>query len=660
MINQFKNRNLYIMLCADMTLFCMALLLSYALRFTFEIPSGELDGMLSILPMVLSIKLLVFSFLGVYRGMWRYTSIGDAARLAKASVFATVLIIFILALISRFEGYPRSVFLADCIFTVFLCGGFRIGIRLLCMRHMQLLFFMSGRALSADYGLVSEDERAIRLLIVGAGSAADMLIREIQAKFRSPYKIVCCVDDAISKRGCTLHGIPVWGPIASLPQLAKRCNAMEIIIAMPSAMGNDMRRVVEACEKTGLGFKTLPSLSSLIDGRVTVNDLREVNYEDLLGRPPVRLELKDIGKYLTGKTVVVTGAGGSIGSELCRQIVWFHPAALILIDASEFNLYQIEKTLRIECKFNSLHPALSRVQNRQLMMHIFEKYRPQVVFHAAACKHVPMVEMNPWEAVFNNVVGSQVIMDVAEACRVERCVMISTDKAVRPTSVMGVTKRVVELLMQSRPLGETLFMAVRFGNVVGSSGSAVPLFQSQIKAGGPVTVTDAEMTRYFMTIPEASQLVLQAGAMGEGSEIFILKMGTPVKIADMARDLIRLSGKEPDRDIMIVYTGLRPGEKLYEELITQGEGIVATQHEKIMVLRRNAVHDCTEDYSRVLAYVKDLVLEASCFDGHRIQAVLRLLVPEYTPSGITGFLGETEVKPRLKIVPSVSDKRISA
>jgi len=648
------------MLCADMTLFCMALLLSYALRFTFEIPSGELDGMLSILPMVLSIKLLVFSFLGVYRGMWRYTSIGDAARLAKASVFASVLIISILAIISRFEGYPRAVLLADCIFTIFLCGGFRIGIRLLCMRHMQLLLFMSGRAFPADYGLVSEDERAIRLLIVGAGSAADMLIREIQAKFRSPYKIVCCVDDAISKRGCTLHGIPVWGPIASLPQLAKRCNAMEIIIAMPSAMGNDMRRVVEACEKTGLSFKTLPSLSSLIDGRVTVNDLREVNYEDLLGRPPVRLELKDIGKYLTGKTVAVTGAGGSIGSELCRQIVRFHPAALILIDSSEFNLYQIEKNLRIECKYNALYPALGHVQHRQLMLHVFEKYRPQVVFHAAACKHVPMVEMNPWEAVYNNVVGGQVIMDVAEECGAERCVLISTDKAVRPTSVMGASKRIVELLMQSRAQGETLFMAVRFGNVVGSSGSAVPLFQSQIKAGGPVTVTDPEMTRYFMTIPEASQLVLQAGAMGQGGEIFILKMGTPVKIADMARDLIRLSGKEPDLDIKVVYTGLRPGEKLYEELITQGEGIVSTSHEKIMVLMRNDVLDGKQDHARIQALVNELVQVADCFDGQRIQKVLKLLVPEYTPSGFTGFFSGAEQPPRLKIVRSASDIRMPA
>jgi FlaA1/EpsC-like NDP-sugar epimerase len=268
--------------------------------------------------------------------------------------------------------------------------------------------------------------------------------------------------------------------------------------------------------------------------------------------------------------------------------------------------------------------------------------------------------MNPWEAVSNNVLGGQVLMDVAEESGAERCVLISTDKAVRPTSVMGASKRIVELLMQTRPQGKTLFMAVRFGNVVGSSGSAVPLFQSQIKAGGPVTVTDPEMTRYFMTIPEASQLVLQAGAMGQGGEIFILEMGTPVKIVDMARDLIRLSGKEPERDIQIVYTGLRPGEKLYEELITQGEGIVATRHEKIMVLRRNAIAAGTEDHGLILARVNELVQAANNFEGLRIQEILKLLAPEYTPSGITGFIGRTEQQPRLKIVRSAPDMRMPA
>jgi FlaA1/EpsC-like NDP-sugar epimerase len=528
------------------------------------------------------------------------------------------------------------VFLADCIFTLGLCGGFRVGIRLLYMQQRTL------------FNLVTKDERdddhdgkapPVRLLIIGAGDAASAIIREIQGNARSPYKVVVCVDDDPNKQGYTLLGVTIGGPISDLPEFAESFKAAEIIIALPSVSGDRMRHIVNVCKRTSLPFKTLPSFSSMIDGRVTVNDLREVNYEDLLGRPPVRLDVREIGQYITGKTVAVTGAGGSIGTELCRQIVRFKPAALILVEASEFNLYQIEQTLRIEHRFKDLYPAMGRVQDHALMVRIFDKYRPGVVFHAAACKHVPMVEINPWEAVFNNVIGGRVIMDVSDAYGVERCVMVSTDKAVRPTSVMGASKRAIEIILQSRPPTHTRFMAVRFGNVVGSSGSAVPHFQSQIRAGGPVTVTDPEMTRYFMTIPEASQLILQAGAMGEGGEIFILEMGTPIKIADMARDLIRLSGKEPDTDIKIVYTGLRPGEKLYEELITRGEGIVPTGHEKIMVLRSDRTSaDLAAHHHQVRAQVNELIMAAQSYDGARVKSLLKQLVPEYTPSDIAGFL----------------------
>jgi FlaA1/EpsC-like NDP-sugar epimerase len=415
----------------------------------------------------------------------------------------------------------------------------------------------------------------------------------------------------------------------------ERFSAHEVLIAMPSVTGERMREIVAICEKAGMRFKTLPSLTSLIDGNVTINDLRPVNFEDLLSRPPVVLDQEGIGRYLTDKVVAVTGAGGSIGSELCRQIIRFNPAALILIEGSEFNLYRMEMELRTERKFPHIFPAMGRVQDRTLMDRIFAHYRPQVVFHAAACKHVPMVELNPWEAVFNNVLGSHVVMDAAERYGVERCVFISTDKAVRPTNVMGASKRAVELLLQSRPQGKTRYMAVRFGNVVGSSGSAIPLFQSQIKAGGPVTVTHPEMTRYFMTIPEASQLVLQAGSLGEGGEIFVLEMGTPVKIADMARDLIRLSGREPDRDIKIVFTGLRPGEKLYEELITHGEGIVKTDHKKIMVLRRNGE---VTHRAEVLDMLETLTQDALAHDAARIKATLNRFIPEYVPSDACSVL----------------------
>lgn len=402
---------------------------------------------------------------------------------------------------------------------------------------------------------------------------------------------------------------------------------------MPSVVGEEMRRIVGACKASGLPFKTLPSLGALVDGKVTVNDVREVKYEDILGRPPVQMDYAGIGNYLTGKTVAVTGAGGSIGSELCRQILRFKPAALVLIEANEFNLYRIERELLADRHADALRTVMGRVQDRALMANVFDKYRPHAVFHAAACKHVPMVEINPWEGIVNNTIGSQTLMDVAEEYGVERFVLVSTDKAVRPTNVMGASKRVAEIALQSRAPGQTRFMAVRFGNVLGSSGSVIPLFRKQIQAGGPVTVTHPEMTRYFMMIPEACQLILQAGAMGDGGEIFILEMGTPVKIADMARDMIRLSGKVPDQDVQIVYTGLRPGEKLYEELITQGEGIVATAHEKIMVLKRDG-HGAaaTESDRHVRAQIDRLAAAAATFEPERIKAALKEIVPEYVPA----------------------------
>lgn len=629
MIYQFQNRNFYFVLVSDVLLFALSLVLAYAGRFSFQMPPSEVHALTAILPWVITVKLITFLLTGTYRGMWRYFSLPDAWRLAKASLLATLVILAGLTFVNRFHGYPRSVFVVDCIFTLSCCCGVRAGIRVLysARRHLP--------PWQADSDATPPRQK--HLLIIGAGDAADKIIREVQGNPGSPRRVVCCLDDDSTKHHRSLLGIPVRGPVRHMKRFAEAFQASEAIIAMPSVTGERMREIVAICEKSGLPFNTLPSLTSLIDGHITINDIRPVNYEDLLGRPPVRLSVEDIGLYLQDKIVAVTGAGGSIGSELCRQIIRFKPKVLILIEGAEFNLYRMEMELRTERKFTAVFPAMGRVQDRPLMERIFERYRPQVVFHAAACKHVPMVELNPWEAVFNNVVGSQVIMDTAEKYGIERCVFISTDKAVRPTNVMGASKRTVEVLLQSRPAGKTRFMAVRFGNVVGSSGSAIPLFQSQIRAGGPVTVTDPEMTRYFMTIPEACQLVLQAGSLGEGGEIFILEMGTPVKIADLARDLVRLSGKEPDRDIQIVYTGLRPGEKLYEELITHGEGIVPTKHEKIMVLRRNGRTD-TAQHSDIQSILTDLVAAANAHDAARIKATLNRIVPEYTPSDVASVL----------------------
>lgn len=628
MLYQFKNRNFYVILIGDLLLFAASLVLAYGVRFSLAIPDKEWDRILFLLPFLLPVKAVVFFAMGVYRGMWRYTSIPDAIRLGKASVLATLTLMTALTIAQQFKGYPRSVFVADCIFTLFFCGGFRVAIRIVGTNKQTLFRFWDR---DEDEGL---PVRHVRLLIIGAGDAAASIIREIQGNAHSPYEVVACVDDDARKHGQVMLEVPVRGPIDKLLYFVNRFQADEILIAMPSVVGGEMRRIVAICKASGLPFKTLPSLGSLVDGKVTVSDVREVKYEDILGRPPVQLDMAGIGSYLSGKTVAVTGAGGSIGSELCRQILRFKPATLVLIEANEFNLYKIERELQIDGRFSSLQAVMGRVQDRALMKTVFDRYRPHVVFHAAACKHVPMVELNPWEGIFNNVVGSLVMMDVAEESGVERFVLVSTDKAVKPTNVMGASKRVAEIALQSRRPGNTRFMAVRFGNVLGSSGSVIPLFRKQIHAGGPVTVTHPEMTRYFMMIPEACQLILQAGAMGDGGEIFILEMGTPVKIADMARDMIRLSGKIPEQDIQIVYTGLRPGEKLYEELITHGEGIVATAHEKIMVLRPNGKQRNAEELDRqVRAQVASLSVAAETFEPAIIKAALKEIVPEYTPAG---------------------------
>ena len=425
------------------------------------------------------------------------------------------------------------------------------------------------------------------------------------------------------------------GSMQKITSVVEKEDVKEILIAMPSAKGDQIRNIVETCKDCDVSYKILPGIGELIDGRVSIKVLRDISYEDLLGRSPVQLDATGIRSYLYGKTILITGCGGSIGSELCRQVIKYQPKYLVLLDAGEMNLFNIQMELQNENNFNKCEAILGQVQNELLMEDIFKKYKPQIVFHAAAYKHVPMLEKNPWEAVFNNIIGSRVAMEMAIKYNAERFVLVSTDKAVRPINVMGASKRVTELIMQSLRDKDTLMMAVRFGNVIGSSGSVVPIFRRQIEKGGPVTVTHPDVNRYFMTIPESTQLVLQAAAMGEGGEIFILKMGTPVKIADMARDLIRLSGKEPDIDVKITYTGLRDGEKLYEELITEGEDILRTSHEKIMVLRSN-------DYTNGLDYlqsikqkldkdIEELIKYSMEHNGSAIKKILQEVVPEYTP-----------------------------
>lgn len=623
MIYQLRNRNFYFIVLSDMALFTASLFLAYAVRFNFNIPTSEIYKIYRILPWVVIIKTVTFFILGVYKGMWRYTSVHDALQLAKASGLATLEIMAVLTVTTRFIGYSRAIFIADCIFTSFFCASIRLAIRVIYSLHKQ------SKQTEDKFDLYKKSKQRIRLLVIGAGDAATRVINEIQSNPHSTYEPVCCLDDDPTKYGRNLLGIPVRGPIERLSRFVKEFDASMILIAIPSISGKRMREITAHCTSTGLPFKTLPSLYSFIDGRTSINSLRDVNYEDFLGRAPVKLDTEGIGKYITGKTILVTGAGGSIGSELCRQIMRFNPALLILVDSSEYNLHQIELDLKLIHE-NSvpLQAILGKVQDAPMMNWVFQKFRPAVVFHAAAYKHVPILELNPWEGISTNVIGTWVIMQSAEKSGTERMVLVSTDKAVNPTSVLGATKRLAEVMMHSYNSTTTKFMSVRFGNVVGSSGSVIQVFERQIKMGGPVTITHPDITRYFMSIPEACQLILQAGALGNGKEIFVLQMGEPVKIVDMACDLIKLAGKEPYKDIEIIYTGLRPGEKLHEELIADGEKIVQTSHEKIMVLTSSIQSFSLSEIEKALTELMSVSQE---FDEQKVRVTLKKYVPEYTP-----------------------------
>jgi len=630
---QLGNSNFYIMLLGDLVLFSISCVGAYLLRFEFLLSPNDILQIEKLLLILLPIKVLIFFLFGLYQGMWRYTSLHDFWRVIEGSFLSSVLLVVAVLFIFGHTGFSRAVFFLDGVLTFVLTGGARVGIRTL----------YAAKARSEGVNALQlpvfgpRQPNLQRILIIGAGGSGEKLLREIADNPNIDYKVVGFLDDDPGKKGLAIRGVPVFGPVHHLKRILDKHGIDQILISAPSATGPEMRRIVDLCDGCGVSFRTLPAIGQLLDDKVSIKTLRDVNYEDLLRRPPVRLDAAGIQDYIKGRTIMVTGAGGSIGSELCRQLLRFEPEKLILVDAGEANLYGIQMELRHELRFDAFHTILASVQHQSLMEEVFRTYRPDVVFHAAAYKHVPLLERNPWEAVFNNVLGSQVVMQMAVNYKVKRFVLVSTDKAVRPTNVMGTSKRLSELILQSLQENGTRFMAVRFGNVLASSGSVIPLFRKQIEHGGPVTVTHPEITRYFMTIPEAAQLILQAGAMGNGGELFVLEMGIPVKIADMAVDLIRLSGKEPGRDIEIIFTGLRPGEKLFEELITQGEDIARTSHEKIMTLKYNDRWDwgglSSQDKFRnwLDRGLEELFRAAKTRNPTAIKEKLKQLVPEYTP-----------------------------
>jgi FlaA1/EpsC-like NDP-sugar epimerase len=616
--NLFLRVNFWIVLLIDIVFIILAHFLAYLVRFDWVIVQ-EIPRIVSVLPLLIITKIVVFYIFGLYRGMWRYTSMTDLNNIAKAVAVSSGFIVTFVVYLNRFAGFSRSVFFMDAVFTFLL----------LCIHRGTIRYLFQNKDLISSFAQHNEKKGKKKLLLIGAGAAAEKVIREIMDNASVLYEVVGLVDDNPRKHGLKIHGIPVVGGVDKLKEYIARTRTEEILIAVASATGEQMKRIVEACQKSKIPFKVLPSIGEIIKGKLSVTSMREIAYKDLLGRPAVHLDQQEIGGYLTGRTVLVTGAGGSIGSELCRQIIRFDPKRIILLDAGEENLYKIQMELQHEYHFDDYVPVLCKIQNKALLTAIFREYSPSVVFHAAAYKHVPLIETNPWEAIFNNVFATRSLIETALSYKTERFVIVSTDKAVRPANVMGASKRLTELLMLAYSheyRNTTTFMAVRFGNVLGSSGSVVPLFKRQIEKGGPVTVTDPEITRYFMSIEEAAQLILQAGAMGSGGEIFLLKMGVPIKIANLAHDLIKLMGYEPENEIKITYTGLRPGEKLYEELITEGEGIIPTKHEKIMVLYGDG-----KPYHELEKLLDELAGRARAHDANGIKEVLKKIIPEYTP-----------------------------
>ncbi len=628
----YNNRLLIIVL--NKTLIIIgSFLLAFLVRFDLSIPQEYWPRIFVLLPVLLGIKLLVFWRIGLFKGWWRYVSMPDLTQIINGNLLASLIFIGYVVFVHRLEQIPRSVLLLDGVFCLMLMGGVRFTTR--AVRESFLPMVSGVRA------------GAVRVLVVGAGDAGQAIAREVRSNKSLDIQIVGFVDDDPLKRKGTFQGFKVLGRQTDLEKLVLEHDVNEIIIAISSASGPQIRAIVDRCRLAEVKFKILPGVGELIDGRVSVQQLREVDLEDLLGRDPIVLDKAQINSYLQGKRVLVTGAGGSIGSEICRQVASYGPDKLILFDNAETPLFHIE--LELASKFPNIHlvPIIGDVRNRSRVNGIFDAQMPQVVFHAAAYKHVPMMEANPAEAVNNNVQGTRLVADAAHAVGVETFVMISTDKAVRPTNVMGATKRVAELYVQSLDRkSKTRFVTTRFGNVLGSNGSVIPTFKEQIVSGGPVTVTHSEVTRFFMTIPEATQLVLQAGSMGQGGEIYLFDMGEPVRIVKLAEDLIRLSGLRPYEDIEIVFTGLRPGEKLYEELLLDEEGALPTHHEKICVA------SAAFREPEVLKWqIEGLVVAATKIDKENIYLGLQQIVPEFNFSSVNQPLSA-------KVIPFIATSSV--
>jgi FlaA1/EpsC-like NDP-sugar epimerase len=600
-------RNLAIV-AHDLAAAALAWVLAYWLRFNLDVPEPYQRGMLASLAWLVPIHAAVFVSLGVFRGMWRYVGVKDLQRIVLAVALSAALVGAAVFMFQLGE-VPRSVLILQPLLLIMAMGGTRFAYR--AWREHQL------------YGQVRMEGEPV--LILGAGDAAVMLLREL--KRSQEWRVVGLLDDEAGKKGRSIDGVSVLGSLAEAAAHARRLQVSHVIIAMPSAAAGVRRRAAEAATAAGLTVLTVPAIDDLLSGRLAISSLRKVELEDLLGRDPIQLDDEGLHRLLTGKRVLVTGAGGSIGAELCRQIARYAPSRLVFFEQSEYALYRIEQEFATDYKGVKVACVVGDVKDEACLAAVFALHRPEVVFHAAAYKHVPLMENeNAWAAVRNNVFGTWRVARAAMAAGVGKFVMVSTDKAVNPTNVMGASKRLAEMVCQALQAEsrDTHFVTVRFGNVLGSSGSVIPRFREQIARGGPVTVTHPDIIRYFMLIPEAAQLVLQAGLMGQGGEIFVLDMGEPVKIVDLARDMIRLSGYT-EEEIRIVFTGLRPGEKLYEELLADGEHTLPTPHPKLRIARAQASLSAAA-LAELLAW-----LQGPPQDEMSVKRRLAELVPEYRP-----------------------------
>lgn len=610
---------------SDAILFTLAFYLSFYIRFEGAIPDIHLRQFAIYLPVFLGLKITAFYLFQIHRFTWSYVGLYELLKIFKVlslcSLILSSLILF-LSYEESFRGFPRSVFLIDYVLSLILIGGFRISKRV----------YLHGKKVP----LIEQK----RTLIIGAGNAGEQIVRDMKRTKDSPYLPVAFIDDDPAKRKVLIHGIKVMGNRRDIPDIVKDLHPEVAVIAMPSVASKEVRDIVSYLHKAGVNeIRIIPGTKEIMSRNISILDLKKIDPKDLLSREPIQIEYAQVRNDLEGKRILITGAAGSIGSELGRQIAQFKPGVLGLLDFDETELFHISEELKENYRALRFFPVLGDILNRDKMTAVFREMTPELVFHAAAYKHVPMIEDFPEEAIRVNILGTKILGELSQQYGVEKFVFVSTDKAVNPTSVMGVSKRVAEMIVSGlNDQQKTQFVTVRFGNVLGSRGSVIPIFQEQIKKGGPVTVTDPEMRRYFMTIPEAVLLVLQASSMGKGGEVFVLDMGEQVKIYDVACELIRLNGLEPHKDIPIVFTGIRPGEKLFEEVLTAEEGVEPTAHPKIFkarVGRSLPEAILNEKIERLIGHARD-------HDTPSIIRTLREIIPHYTPNRTGEIIEQNE------------------